>query len=75
MSIAHYRRKYDLRQKDLAGLLDVDQSAVSNWERGQRPLKKYVDKMTLLFGCTEAELLSGKTDNDCTLAQGGGDNG
>ncbi len=75
MSIAHYRRMHDLRQKDLAGLLDVDQSAVSNWERGQRPLKKYVDKMVQLFGCTEAELLSEKADNDCALAPGGGDNG
>lgn len=63
MSIVHYRRINGMRQKDLAKRLDVDQSAVSNWERGQRPLQKYVDKMAQMFGCTEEELLSENQDS------------
>ncbi len=63
MSIVHYRRINGMRQKDLAKRLDVDQSAVSNWERGkQQPLGKYVDKMVQMFGCTKEDLLSGNSD-------------
>ena len=45
-------------QVDLAKKLDVDQAAVSHWERGvNRPQSKYIRKMCRLFKCTEAELL------------------
>ena len=45
-------------QIDHAKKLNVDQAAVSNWERGvNRPKSKYIRKMCRLFKCTEAELL------------------
>lgn len=47
-----------MRQSDLAKKLDVDQTAVSNWELGKtRPLRKYHKKLARLLGCTVEQLL------------------
>lgn len=42
MTLREARVASGLRQKELAGRLNVDQAAVSNWERGVNPpLRKY----------------------------------
>lgn len=47
-----------LRQEDVAKKLNVDQTAVSNWERGKnRPCTKYRKKLAKLYGCTVEQLL------------------
>lgn len=61
MTLREYRLKAGLRQEDVAKILEVDQAAVSNWERGKfDPLKKHQRKLAKLYGCTEDELLKGE---------------
>lgn len=56
--IAELRRKSGYTQVDLAKLLNVDQSAVSQWERGKvKPLKKIRPALAQALGCTEDELV------------------
>lgn len=55
--IAELRRKAGYTQVDLAKLLNVDQSAVSQWERGRvEPLKKIRPSLAQALNCTEDEL-------------------
>lgn len=59
LNIRNYREAAGLRQSDLAKKLDVDQTAVSNWELGKtKPLRKYHKKLAKLLGCTVEELLA-----------------
>lgn len=59
MRIRFFREKAGLRQADVAKKLNVDQTAVSNWELGKtKPLRKYHKKLAKMFGCTVEELLS-----------------
>lgn len=59
MRIRFFRERAGLRQADVAKKLDVDQTAVSNWELGKsKPLRKYHKKLAKLFSCTVEELLA-----------------
>lgn len=58
MSIRTLRLKAGMTQQEVAKKVDVDQAAVSNWEKGRNPpLPKYQKKLCRIFGCTAAELL------------------
>lgn len=58
MTLREFRHKAGLTQKQVAELIDVDQAAVSNWERGKYdPIRKYRRKLAKLYGCTVDELL------------------
>lgn len=58
MSIRDLRLASDMTQKELADKLLVDQTAVSNWEKGKNPpLPKYRKQLCKLFDCTEEELM------------------
>lgn len=56
MTLEERRQKAGLRQKDVAERLEVDQSAVSKWENGMMPLKKYRAKLAEIFECSEDDL-------------------
>ena len=65
MSIRIYRERAGLRQSDLAKKLDVDQTAVSNWELGKaKPLRKYHKKLARILDCTVEELLAPDADEE-----------
>lgn len=58
INIKFFRLKALISQKELAEKLEINQSAVSHWERGDtKPCKKYVNKMCALFECTPEELM------------------
>lgn len=60
MSMKELRLKVGLTQKQVAKIIDVDQTAVSNWERGKcKPIRKYREKLAKLYGCTVDELIAG----------------
>lgn len=57
-TLKELRQSAGLRQEDVAKKLDVDQTAVSNWERGKNnPCTKYHKKLAKLYGCTVEQLL------------------
>lgn len=57
-TLKELRQSAGLRQEDVAKKLDVDQTAVSNWERGKnKPCTKYHKKLAKLYGCTVEQLL------------------
>lgn len=58
MTLKERRQKAGLTQENVAKIVDVDQSAVSLWENGKKPLFKYRVKLAKLYGCTVDELLS-----------------
>lgn len=63
MNIRIYREAAGLRQCDLAKKLDVDQTAVSNWELGKtKPLRKYHKKLARLLNCSVEDLLAPETE-------------
>ena len=60
MTLKERRLAAGLKQSDVAQALNVDQGAVSNWERGVNlPVRKYREALARFFGCTEQELLDG----------------
>lgn len=61
MSLKELREKAGLKQAEVAKELNVDQTAVSNWERGvNKPLKKYHEQLAGLYNCSKEELLRGE---------------
>ena len=59
--IAELRKQKDLRQDDIAQLLDVSPQAVSKWENDQTcPDIGLLPKLAQILGVTTDELLSGK---------------
>lgn len=57
MTLRELRETASLKQEEVAKKLTVDQSAVSNWERGTaKPLRKYRKKLSKLYGVTEEAL-------------------
>lgn len=59
MSFLSARKNAGLTQKQLGDLVEVDQSAVSNWELGKsKPQKKTIPKIAKALGCTEDDLFS-----------------
>lgn len=58
MDLKAWRLASGLTQCEVANALEVDQSAVSNWEKGKvRPLKKHQVKLAKLYGCSVDELM------------------
>ena len=61
--IATLRKQKDLRQDDIAQLLDVSPQAVSKWENDQTcPDIGLLPKLAKILGVTTDELLSGKQE-------------
>ena len=61
--IAALRKQKDLRQDDIAQLLDVSPQAVSKWENDQTcPDIGLLPKLAQVLGVTTDELLSGKQE-------------
>lgn len=57
MTLRELRENAMLKQEEVAKKLLVDQSAVSNWERGTaKPLRKYRKKLAKLYGVTVSEI-------------------
>lgn len=57
MSLKKLRLMADMTQGDLAKMLNVDASAISNWERGVNiPRKKYRKPMAAALNITEEQL-------------------
>lgn len=57
MTLKELRLKAGLTQEQVAKLVEVDQAAVSNWERGKNPpMGKHKVKLAKLYGCTVDEL-------------------
>lgn len=63
MTLKERRLKAGLTQENVAKIVEVDQTAVSLWENGKKPLLKYRVKLAKLYGCTVDELLA---DQDST---------
>lgn len=59
MSLRDLRVRAGLTQWDVAKALQVDQSAVSYWERGKNPpLAKYHEPLARLYGVSVEELIT-----------------
>lgn len=56
MSIKERRIAAGLTQQQLAELLDVNQSTVSHWEHGDKPLIKYQRKLAAILNCEVGDL-------------------
>ena len=57
MTLKDRRLAAKMTQQELADKLLVNQTAVSNWEKGiNPPLPKYRKQLAKIFGCTEEEI-------------------
>ena len=57
MTLKERRLKAGLTQENVAKIVEVDQTAVSLWESGKKPLLKHRIRLAKLYGCTVDELL------------------
>lgn len=63
MTLREYRLRLGLRLEDVGKKLNVDKTAVYNWEYGRNGIcKKYHKKLAKLYGCTVEELLASETE-------------
>lgn len=59
LTLRERREKMGLLQEQVARILEVSKTAVSNWEKGKNKiLPKYQRKLAKLYGCTVEELLA-----------------
>lgn len=59
LTLKQRRVMANMLQEDVAKELEVDQSAVSKWEKGEtKPLLKYQRKLAALYDCSIEELFS-----------------
>lgn len=57
MTLREMRERSGLRQEDVGNRLNLDQTAVSNWERGKtKPLRKYHRQLAKMYSVSEEEL-------------------
>jgi transcriptional regulator with XRE-family HTH domain len=53
----HYRKKANMTQLDVAGILGIDQTAVSRWEKGKKlPRSGKLPLLSKLYHCTIEDL-------------------
>ena len=58
-----------LTQKELAGLLNVSQNAIYNWENGNRePNKEMIEKIASLFDVSPADLMGWENERTVFIA-------
>lgn len=63
MNFRKFRKRAGLTQTELAKVIDVTQSAVGSWERGEAyPRVSKLKELADLYGCTVDELLQEDTD-------------
>ena len=59
MNLRELRKQAGLSQHDVGKRLNVNQAAVSNWERGANaPLRKYHDRLAYLYGVDTEDIVS-----------------
>ena len=57
LNLKDLRKAANLTQPEVARALDINQSAVSHWERGDTGIcRKYRKRLCVLYDCTEEEL-------------------
>ena len=58
LDLLDMRRRVGLTQKEVATKLDVDQSSLSHWERGENKiLRKYHKKLADIYGVTVEDIV------------------
>lgn len=63
MKFRKFRKRAGLTQTELAKKIDMTQSAVGSWERGETyPRVSKLKELAALYGCTVDELLQEDTD-------------
>lgn len=63
--LKYYLSRDDISQKELAIRLGVGTSIVSDWVHGRKsPRMEKIDKMCKIFGCTRADLITDKEEED-----------
>lgn len=65
MTLRDMRYHALLKQEEVAKKLNVDQSAISNWERGTaRPCRKYHKKLARLYGVSPEAIEGAITEQE-----------
>lgn len=58
MTLRERRTQAGMTQEQVAKLIDVNQAAISHWEKGKwKPLAKYRKKLAKIYKCTVDELI------------------